>query len=466
MQAATTNGAPVLAWVDASAGIAGDMFLGALIDAGAPIEVVQSAVDAVIPGTVRLTTDGVSRAGLRAAKVEVELVAEDQPDRSWAEVRGRLRAAALTDRVRDQALEVFAALAEVEAAAHGVPVDEVHFHEVGAWDSIADVVGSCAALEALGVTALECSPIALGSGTVRTAHGVLPVPVPAVLGLTAGWEVAGVGDGELATPTGTALLTALATRQGPMPPMQLLASGVGAGTRDVPGRANVVRVVIGRPTAAGGNGRGQRDVAALAGHGPDARASGDLPQGDDDLEAVDLVVLECNIDDLDPRLWPSVLDDLVACGAADAWLSPILMKKGRPAHLLSVLCHPDQTGALRDRVFGVTSTIGVRERCVRRWQLPRLETSVELDGHRIAVKVSHRRGRIVQATPEYRDVLAAATTGGRPARDVLDEAVHATVSAGLVPGAPLPETQPERRVGGRKHRCTSEFDAEGGVRGS
>jgi uncharacterized protein (TIGR00299 family) protein len=424
MQAPTTNDGPVLAWVDASAGIAGDMFLGALVEAGASLEAIQSAVDAVIPGAVRLSVGTALRAGLRAARIEVELVAPDQPERPWLEVRDRIGGAGLAARVRDRALAVFAALAEVESRAHGVPVEDVHFHEVGAWDSIADVVGTCAALEALGVAELECSRIAVGSGTVRSAHGVLPVPVPAVLGLTAGWEVAGLGDGELATPTGAALLTVLAKGQGPLPPMRVLSSGAGAGSRDVQGRANVVRVVIGQASTPVDDG----------------------PAQDDDLAAVDLVVLECNIDDLDPRVWPSVLDDLLAGGAADAWLSPILMKKGRPAHLLSVLCGPDEVAALRDRVFAVTSTIGVRERAVRRWQLPRLGTSVELDGHAIAVKVSHRRGRIVQATPEYRDVLAAATALGRPVRDVLDAAVHAAVDAGLVPGAPL--TQSAARTGG------------------
>jgi uncharacterized protein (TIGR00299 family) protein len=421
MQAPTSVG-PVLAWVDASAGVAGDMLLGALVDAGAPLEVVQAAVDAVIPGAVRLTVGGVVRAGLRATKVDVQLVAPDQPNRRWAEIRQRLHSAGLTDGVRDRALAVFAALAEVEARAHGGAVEGVHFHEVGAWDSIADVVGTCAALEALGVAEVECSSISLGSGTVRSAHGVLPVPVPAVLGLTTGWDVAGGGDGELATPTGAALLTVLATRQGPLPSMRLLASGVGAGTRDVPGRANVVRVVIGEASASSRNPDPDVD------HVPD-----------DDLAAVDLIVLECNIDDLDPRVWPSVLDDLLEAGAADAWLSPILMKKGRPAHVLSVLCDPAQAAEVRDRMFALTSTIGVRERSVRRWQLPRLQVGVQVDGHDIGVKVSHRRTRIVQATPEYRDILAAAGALGRPVRDVLDEAVHAAVTAGLTPGATLPD---------------------------
>jgi uncharacterized protein (TIGR00299 family) protein len=439
MQASpVSRGGSVLAWVDASAGVAGDMLLGALIDAGAPLQVVQSAVDAVIPDAVRLTVESVVRAGLRAARVEVALVAPDQPERRWAEIRERLRTADLADPVRDRALAVFGALAQVEARAHAVPVEEVHFHEVGAWDSIADVVGTCAALEALGVAEVGCGRIAVGSGTVRSAHGRLPVPVPAVLGLTAGWDVDGVGDGELATPTGAALLTTLATRQGPLPSMRLVTSGVGAGTRDVPGRPNIVRVLIGRlPLTPAGE--RQAEDRGPAGLGADELSPEADRSPDDDLAAVDLVVLECNVDDLDPRVWPSVLDDLLAAGAADAWLCPVLMKKGRPAHVLSVLCGPAQAGALRDRVFAVTSTIGVRERPVRRWQLPRLEAGLVVDGHEVGVKVSHRRGRVVQATPEYRDVLAAAASLDRPVRDVLDDAVHAAVDAGFVPGASLPE---------------------------
>lgn len=430
MEAPISGAGLTVAWLDASAGVAGDMLLGALVDAGAPLAVIQSAVDAVLPGAVRLSVGSVTRAGLRAARLEAELVTADQPERRWSEIRDRIRTAGLTGRVCDRSLAVLAALAEVEAQVHSIPVEEVHFHEVGAWDSIADIVGTCAALEALGVAEVACSRIALGSGTVHTAHGQLPVPVPAVVGLTAGWDVAGVGDGELATPTGAALLTVLATRQGPLPPMRVLSSGTGAGSRDVPGRPNVVRVVIGQASTP------RHDDVSPEDHGR-GRFEGDGLARDDDLTAVDLVVLECNIDDLDPRVWPSVLDDLLAAGAADAWVSPILMKKGRPAHLLSLLCSPGRVAALRDRILAVTSTIGVRERPVRRWQLPRLEVRVEVDGQVVGVKVSHRRGRIVQATPEYRQVLAAAEALGRPVRDVLDAAVHAAVSAGLVPGANL-----------------------------
>ena len=241
---------------------------------------------------------------------------------------------------------MFRRLAEVEASAHGVPVEDVEFHEVGSWDSVADVVGTCAALHLLGVEDVVATRIALGSGTVRTAHGLLPVPVPAVLGLVDGWQVEAGGNGELATPTGAALLTTYATAQGPLPALDVVTSGVGAGTRDPAERPNVVRVVLGtRP-------------APVA---PDASRP--------------MVVLEANVDDLDPRVWPTVLTALMDAGAADAWLTPILMKKGRPAHTLSVLGDPDQAHRrCATRSCGSPARSGSASTTVERWALePRLD---------------------------------------------------------------------------------------------
>lgn len=221
------------------------MLLGALVDAGASLAVVRSAVGAVIPGTVRIAATETTRAGMRALKVGVELTQPDQPHRPWTEIQQLLASAELADSVGRRAYSAFQALARVEARVHGVKVDEVQFHEVGAWDSIADVVGVCAALGDLGVSEVVVSAIAVGSGLVRGSHGLVAVPVPAVLGLARGWVVEAVGEGELATPRGVALLTTLATGQGPLPRMEVAAVGVGAGTKDVDGRANVVRVVAG-----------------------------------------------------------------------------------------------------------------------------------------------------------------------------------------------------------------------------
>src|SRR5665647_836006 len=206
-----------VAWVDASAGVAGDMLLGALLDAGASLAAVQGAVDAVLPGAVRLRTKEVTRAGVRATRLRVDLLEPDSPHRTWMAVRSLVECAPLVEPVRESAMRVFERLAGAEARVHAMAVDEVPFHEVGALDSIADVVGSCAALHDLGIGRLVVSTIALGSGRIRSSHGDVPVPVPAVLELARGWQVCAGGEGELATPTGMALLTALGAASGPLP---------------------------------------------------------------------------------------------------------------------------------------------------------------------------------------------------------------------------------------------------------
>lgn len=398
-----------VAWFDVSAGVAGDMLLGALVDAGADLPSVQDLVDRVLPDTVRLEAHSVERAGLRALKVDVRLLVEDQPHRSWREIRERVAAAGLPTPVASNATEVFRRLAEVESRSHGVAVDDVEFHEVGAWDSVADVVGVCAAAHLLEISPVVAAPMALGSGAVRTAHGELPVPSPAVLALVEGWSVHGGGAGELATPTGVALVTTLATSQGVLPRMEVVGTGVGAGTRDPSDRANVVRVVLGQPA--------ETEPAAET-----------------------LTLLETNIDDLDPRVWPSVLATLMDAGAADAWLTPVLMKKGRPAHTLSVLCPAPTAAELRDRMFVLTSTLGVRQSQVERYALARGWVDVQVGGGRVAVKVSHRDSEIVHATPEFDDVAALAAELERPVRELLASAVAAAEAAGLTPGAGVPES--------------------------
>jgi hypothetical protein len=398
------------AWIDASAGVAGDMLLGALLDAGADLRAIQHAVDTVVPGAVRLSSTVVSRAGLRAVHVEVEPLIADLPRRTWPTIRDLLAGAGLPERIRDRATAVFARLADAEAHVHGIPERDVHFHEVGALDSIADVVGVCAALEDLGVVALSAGEVAVGSGRTRSAHGDLPIPVPAVAQLARGWRVRAGGAGELATPTGMAAIRALAARCEDLPPMQVASVGVGAGSRDTAGRANVVRIVLGATAPAG-------------------------PPGS---PAEPAVLLEANVDDLDPRLWPEILAGLLRCGAADAWLVPIVMKKGRPAHTLSVLCHPGRTEILRARIFRDTSTLGVREGAMRKYALPRAFVDVDVAGGTVAVKVGHRGGVIVQVMPEFGDVAALARRLDRPERQVLAEAAAAAAAAGLVVGAVLP----------------------------
>jgi pyridinium-3,5-bisthiocarboxylic acid mononucleotide nickel chelatase len=406
----TSAGAGRHAWVDATSGVAGDMLLAALVDVGVPPANLQGAADAVIPEAIRLTSALVSRAGMRATKVDVHPTVKDHPHRTWRDIQALLERADLAAPVRDRAGRVFGRLAEAEARVHGVAADEVHFHEAGGWDSIADVVGVCAALDCLGVTSMSCSAIALGSGRVTASHGDLPVPVPAVLEMSVGWRVLSGGQGELATPTGMALLTALSQESCDLPAMSVRAVGVGAGTADVPGRPNVVRVVLGDRT--------------------------DRPGPPDD--PVNMSVLETNVDDMDPRVWPTVLASLLDAGAADAWLVPIVMKKGRPAHTLAVLTPVDRRDALRRLIFELTSTIGVREVAVTRTALDRFWVPVPVAGGRIRLKVAHRGGEVVHATPEFDDAVQVAADRSVPVRRVLEEAVAAAERAGLVPGRPVP----------------------------
>ena len=400
------------AWVDATAGVAGDMLLAALVDAGAPLATVLTAVNAVAPEPIEMASAQVQRGGLRATKVDVRPVPEEQAHRSWREIQGLLEHADLSVQVRDRAQRVFLRLAEAEARVHGIQASDVQFHEAGGWDSIADVVGVCAALDCLGVASMSCSAVALGSGRVRVAHGELPVPVPAVLELSSGWRVLSGGEGELATPTGMALLTALSGESCDLPAMSVRRVGVGAGTRDVPGHPNVVRVVLGDRT--------------------------DLPAEPDGSQVMS--VLETNVDDMDPRVWPTVLALLLDAGAADAWLVPIVMKKGRPAHTLAVLTSTDNRDLLRGLIFELTSTIGVREVAVSRVALGRTWVPVLVAGDRVRIKVAHRGGEVVHATPEFDDAAEIAAARSVPVRRVLEEAIAAAQREGLVPGSRVPGT--------------------------
>lgn len=385
-------------WIDASSGASGDMLLGALLGAGVPVDVLQDAVDAVSPEPVALSVEGVTRAGFAATRCHVG-VAESHHHRTWRDVRALLLAAPLADPVRDLALRVFERLAVAEGAVHGSEPMDVHFHEVGALDAIADVVGVCAGFVRLAADEVVVSPVAVGSGSVRGAHGTLPVPPPAVTELLRGVPSyagpAGAPAMELCTPTGAALLTTLATAWGPQPPMTTREVGVGAGGRDPEGHANVLRLLVGEPAAAG---------AA----GSDA-----------------LLVLETNVDDLDPRVWPHVIDAVLAAGARDAWLTPILMKKGRPAHTLRALVDPVDAAEVRRTIFRETSTIGIRTIPVERHALPRETTSVTVGGVEISVKVARLDGSVVNAQPEYDDVVRVAAALGRPVVEVLADATAA-----------------------------------------
>lgn len=379
----------MIGWVDASAGASGDMLLGALVGGGVPVTVIAAAVAAVAPEHVALRPEPATRNGLAATRCHVD-VADSTTHRTWADVAALLAAADLPEPVRARAHACFERLARAEAAVHGTTPEQVHFHEVGALDAIADVVGVCAGVEHLGLSELVVSPVAVGSGTVRSAHGELPVPPPAVAELLRGApSYSGPGRAELCTPTGAALLTTLATGFGPQPPMTVDRIGVGAGARDPDTHPNVLRLFVGAGST----------------------------------EHTTAVVVETNVDDLDPRLWPNVLAALLDAGASDAWLTPILMKKGRPAHTLSVLVAADRLERVRAEVFRQTSTIGVREVPVGKTALERRMATVEVSGCSIRVKIAGHGGSVVNVQPEYDDVAAAAATTGRPVKDVLADAV-------------------------------------------
>jgi pyridinium-3,5-bisthiocarboxylic acid mononucleotide nickel chelatase len=380
----------VIGWLDCSAGVSGDMLLGALVDAGVDLAVLQGAVDGVGVEPVRLERSTVLRAGIGACKVDV-VVDESPGTRTWSDVRGLLERAELAEPVRTTALDVFARLAAAEAAVHRTTPEQVHFHEVCALDAIADVVGVAAGVHALGLTDLTAGPVVLGSGTTRGAHGPLPVPPPAVVALLTGAPVlAGPVAREMTTPTGAAVLASVVSSYGPLPPMVLRGSGTGAGGRDPQELANVLRLVLG-------------DAAQVPAGGA--------------------VVLEANVDDLDPRLWPGVLTALLAAGAHDAWLTPVLMKKGRPAHVLHVLCPPSRLAPLSEVALRETTTLGVRSYAVERRVLDRAWRTVEVDGRPVRVKLGLLAGELVNAVPEWEDVAAAAAALGRPAKLVLQDAV-------------------------------------------
>jgi len=373
-----------IAWFHCFSGIAGDMALGALIDAGADVDEVRTMLKRLPVDGWALETEDVLRSGIAGTKVHVRTEPEP-PHRRADEVAAIVAAAELPDRVHRRALATFRALAEAEGRLHRQPPETVHFHEVGALDAIVDVVGTCIALEVLGVDEVASSPVADGIGTVRAAHGQLPVPVPAVVTLLEGAPTYGLDiPRELTTPTGAALLAANVVEWGPMPAMVVRAAGFGAGTADLGDRPNLTRVVIGTRADAAGRVPGQP-----------------------------VVLLEANVDDVTGEALAFTIDSLLAAGAHDAWVTPIVMKKGRPAHTVSVLGDPSLAADLRAVLVRETGTMGVRGLTLERWPQGRSFDEVTVDGQVVAVKVAGGR---VKA--EHDDAARAARALGLPLREV------------------------------------------------
>jgi uncharacterized protein (TIGR00299 family) protein len=404
-------------YFDAFMGAAGDMILAALIDAGLPVEALRAALGSLgVDHDLRVTR--VLRAGVSATHVHVgsreQATAHDHAHEhghthdepashhghhTLEEIGRQIERSSLSAAGKARATAMFRRLAEAEAAIHGVTIEKVHLHEVGAVDSIIDIAGTVFAFEWWGIDDVVASPLNVGAGTVRIAHGTFPVPAPATLRLLAGTPVVSRGpEVELLTPTGALVLTTYAHAFGPMPPMTVERIGYGAGTRDVAEFPNVLRVVIGeRP-------------AAEAGAGP---------------AAAQMVRIESAIDDMAPQLFGPLIDRLLAAGAVDAFLTPVLMKKGRPGTLVTALAPEVRRAAVCDALFRETTTLGVRFDAVERETLDREWVDVTVGGGQVRIKVAGRRGEVLNAAPEFEDCLRVAEATGRPVKAVRADAMRA-----------------------------------------
>jgi pyridinium-3,5-bisthiocarboxylic acid mononucleotide nickel chelatase len=402
-------------YFDCFSGASGDMVLGALIDAGVPLAEIRRALGSLAIDPDAVWTEPVVRSGIRATKFCVR--GEDaghthdnrhghEPHRTLAEIAGLIDGSGLSACGKARAQALFRRLGEVEAAIHGVPLERVHLHEVGALDSIIDIVGAVHALEHLGADRIVASPLNVGSGTVRAAHGVYPVPAPATLQLLSGAPVyAGSQKAEMVTPTGALLVAGYASAFGPLPRMTVRAVGYGAGSRDFPDTPNVLRVVVG-------------DAA------DESTAGAPLTR---------VAVVEAEIDDMSPQLFGVLMDRLLAEGALDVFYTPVQMKKNRPGTLLTVIAAPEAREALTAIVFRETTTIGVRYRESEREVLERSTVSVDTAVGPIRIKVARRGGEVLNAAPEFDDCVRAATASGRPVKDV--QALAARAFADRSPGA-------------------------------
>ncbi|MEK6744948.1 MAG: nickel pincer cofactor biosynthesis protein LarC [Nitrospirota bacterium] len=380
-----------LAYFDCFSGISGDMTLGALVDAGLPIEVLRSELAKLnLPGYT-LSSEKVKRSGLSATKVHVILDEKEQPARHLSDIEAIINASSLKTAVKRKSLSIFQRLAEVEAKVHGTTPEKVHFHEVGAVDALVDIVGSVIGLEHLGITEIIGSPLNVGSGTVHTAHGKLPVPAPATAELLRNIPLYSSSiTFELTTPTGAAIISTLAASFGPLPQMTICRVAYGAGNKDIPGQPNVLRLMIGEPVSA--------------------------------YEEDTSIVIESNIDDMNPQIYGHLIDTLMAKGAHDVYLTPIIMKKGRPAVLLSVLTDKAKSAELLDTIFRETTSIGVRIQEVGRKKLSREVRTVETPYGKIRMKISKQGDEIMTVTPEYEDCKRIADERHIPLKNVIEEA--------------------------------------------
>ncbi|MCP3978708.1 MAG: nickel pincer cofactor biosynthesis protein LarC [bacterium] len=383
-------------FLDAGAGAAGDMILGALIDAGAPLARVKRELAGLDLPAWSLTCRKTLRCGISGRDARVRVRGDDTA-RDYRTIRKIVRGGGLAADVRERALAVFERLIRAEAEVHGVPVERAHLHEVGAVDAIVDIVGTSIALSILAPRHIVVSPMTTGHGSVRCQHGTYPVPAPATLLLVRGFPtVAGEHAFERLTPTGAAILTTIADAWGPMPALLPRAIGYGAGDRDVPGVPNMLRAVVG-------------DAPGEAGSDVERR----------------VVVIEFTVDDATPQLLAYVAERLREAGALDVFVTPVLMKKGRPGHNVTLVSRPDDSGRLAGIALEETPTLGVRMRDERRIELQREIVKVRTRYGHVRVKLGHRDGRRIQAWPEFDDCAAAARKHSVPLAEVQQAALSA-----------------------------------------
>ena len=452
MSESDASGTMRIAYLDCFSGISGDMFMGALLDAGVSPKLLEDAVAALNLGA-RLEIAKISKGGLAATKADVWVAGEkDKPrDEYWAEhehdhayshehatadedadrgrgrhqehshshvheyahqhehVHGRglkeireiIAAAAISEKAKKTAIAIFENLGAAEAKVHNTSIESIHFHEVGAVDALVDIVCAAVGAEALGVDEWVCSPLNVGGGTVKCAHGILPVPPPAVVELLTGIPTYSSGiQKELVTPTGAAIVKTLASRYGPFPAMTVSKSAYGAGSRDLPGQPNVLRLVVGESTAS-------------------AETTPEM-----------VSVIEANLDDLNPQIFGYVMDRLFAEGALDVFGTPVQMKKGRPGMVLTVLARQEQASQMTKIIFSETTTLGVRMREERRQVLQRRSTSVQTQWGEVRIKVANLNGTITNYAPEYEDCRRIAEEKGVPLKSVMQEAIRVYLQNG------------------------------------
>ena len=383
-----------LAYFDCFSGISGDMTLGALLDAGCDLQHLRAELRALaVPGW-DLSAEKVWKNGMAATYVKV--TTEDQSThRSLSVILDILQKSPLAPSVRDRASAIFQKLGEAEARVHDVPLEKIHFHEVGAVDAIIDIVGACIGFHALGIEKFACSPLNVGGGTAKMAHGVLPVPAPATANLLQGKPTYSNGiQKELVTPTGAAIVATLCDSFGPQPPMSVISIGYGAGTADLEGQPNVVRIMIGDSA---------EKVAA----------------GFDD----EISVIEANLDDMNPQIYGHFLERALTAGALDVYTTPVQMKKNRPGTLLTVLCKPQDTNFLMSLIFAETTTFGARTYRAQRRTLPREFVSVSTSFGDVRLKISRVNDRILHVAPEFDDCRKLAVEKDVPLQRVISEAL-------------------------------------------